>query len=41
MTWRATLYSKASTAAVVELDPVRAIQLAGKLIDAALLRLSL
>jgi hypothetical protein len=40
-TIRLTLYSEASAVASVALDPVRAVALAGRLIEAALPRLSL
>jgi hypothetical protein len=36
---RLTLYTNAHAAAAIDLDPVRAVRLAGKLIAAALLRL--
>ena len=39
-TIRLTLYAETGVVAAVELDPIRAITLAGKLIDAALPRLN-
>jgi hypothetical protein len=39
-TIRLTLYAETGTIAAVDLDPIRAITLAGKLIDGALPRLS-